>query len=149
MKRLTIAIFALSSLILSSFAYAGGSKVELGGYCPVGYVAAQKVVYGDPKYASEFEGKLYYLSSEGAKKIFDAEPAKFAHATKYESYCATGVALGKKLDTDPNLFTNVDGTIYLFSSQGAKDAFDKDPKAMIAKAEANWPKIRNKAPKDL
>lgn len=149
MKNLILVVFALSSLILGSFAFAGGSKVELGGYCPVGYVAANQVVYGDPKYASEYEGKLYYLSSDGAKKMFDAEPAKFTNATKYEGYCATAVASGKKIASDPNYFTNINGTIYLFSSQAAKDAFDKDPKAMITKAEANWLKIRDKSPKDL
>ena len=142
MKYFTIAMLALSSLMLSSIANADGSKVALGGYCAVGYVAGQKSIYGDPKYGSEYEGKLYYLSSEGAKKMFDAEPVKFAKAIKYESYCATGVAMGKKLTTDPILFSFVDDKLYLFSSQGAKDVFDKDQDAMIAKAEANWKKLK-------
>ena len=142
MKYLTFAMLALSSFLLSSIAFADGSKVALGGYCAVGYVAGQKSIYGDPKYGSEYEGKLYYLSSEGAKKMFDAEPAKFAKAVKYESYCATGVAMGKKLITDPTLFSFVDDKLYLFSSQGAKDLFDKDPEAMIAKAESNWKKLK-------
>lgn len=141
MKYITFAIVAWASLMLSSVASADGSKVALGGYCAVGYVAAQKTLYGDPKFGSEYEGKLYYLSSEAAKKMFDAEPAKFAKAIKYDSYCATGVAMGKKLNTDPNLFSFVDDKLYLFSSQGAKDLFDKDPNAMIAKAEKNWKKL--------
>lgn len=138
MKFFTIVALMLSSLTISPALQADGSKVVLGGYCPVGYVAAQKTIHGDPKYASEYEGKTYYLSSQGAKEMFDKEPEKFTKAIKYDSYCATGVALGKKLATDPGLFSTANGKVYLFSSQGAKDAFDKDPKGMIAKAEANW-----------
>ena len=141
MKYIKFVMFALASLIVSSVASADGSKVALGGYCAVGYVAAQKTIYGDPRFGSEYEGKLYYLSSEAAKKMFDAEPAKFAKAIKYDSYCATGVTMGKKLATDPNLFSFIDDKLYLFSSQGAKDMFDKDQEAMIAKAEKNWKKL--------
>ena len=141
MKYIKFVMFALASLMVSAVATADGSKVALGGYCAVGYVAAQKVLYGDPKYGSEYEGKLYYLSSEAAKKMFDAEPAKFAKAVKYDSYCATGVAMGKKLATDPSLVSYVDDKVFLFSSQDAKDLFDKDPQAMIAKAEKSWKKL--------
>ena len=142
MKSSTLVALVLSSFIMSPILQADGSKVALGGYCPVGYVAAQKAVYGDPKFASEYEGQTYYLSSQGAKEMFDKDPAKFAKTIKYDSYCATGVALGKKLATDPDLFSTVDEKVYLFSSQGAKDAFDKDPKGMVAKAEANWKKLQ-------
>ena len=138
MKYIKFVVLVLAGLLSSAIATADGSKVALGGYCAVGYVAAQKIIYGDPKYGSEYEGKLYYLSSEAAKKMFDAEPTKFVNAIKYDSYCATGVAMGKKLTTDPNLVSYVGDKVYLFSSQGAKDLFDKDPKAMIAKAEKNW-----------
>ena len=142
MKYFAIVIFALSSFMLSAALQADGSKVVLGGYCAVAYVAAQKALYGDPKYQSEYKGKTYHFINDDAKKAFDKEPAKFAKAIQYDTYCATGVALGKKLLTDPALFSIVNGKVYLFSSQGAKDAFDKDPKGMIAKAEANWDKLK-------
>ena len=142
MKYFTIGALMLSSVTMSPALLADGSKVVLGGYCPVGYVAAQKTVYGDPKYASEYKGKTYYLSSQGAKEMFDKEPEKFTKSFKYDSYCATGVALGKKLATDPGLFSTAKGKVYLFSSPAAKEAFDKDPKGMIAKAEANWKKLQ-------
>lgn len=141
MKTKLMIALLIGSVFASFNSYADGSKVQLGGYCAVGYVGANKAVYGDPKFASEYEGKTYYLSSEGAKKMFDAEPAKFAEAYQYDTYCATGVALGKKLATDPSIFSTIDGKIYLFSSQGAKDAFDKDQKGMLAKAEKNWKKL--------
>ena len=116
--------------------------MALGGYDAVAYATTQKALYGDPKYASEFEEKIYYFNNNNAKKAFDKEPAKLTSSIKYDAYCATGVALGKKLVTLPNLFSIVDGKVYLFSAQGAKDMFDKDLKGMIAKAEANWNKLK-------
>ena len=141
MKYFAIATLVVSSLLISLASQADGSKVVLGGYCAVAYVAAQKALYGDPKYQSEYEGKTYHFINDDAKQAFDKEPTKFVKAIKYNAYCATGVALGKKLLTDPKLFSTVDGKVYLFSSQEAKDAFDKDPKGMIAKAEGNWAEL--------
>ena len=138
MKHFAIVIFILSNLMLSATVQADGSKVALGGYDAVAYATTQKALYGDPKYASEFEEKIYYFNNNNAKKAFDKEPAKLTSSIKYDAYCATGVALGKKLVTFPNLFSIVDGKVYLFSAQGAKDMFAKDLKGMIAKAEANW-----------
>ena len=51
MKFFTLVALVLSSLIMSPILQADGSKVALGGYCPVGYVAAQKTIYGDPSYS--------------------------------------------------------------------------------------------------
>ena len=86
MKHSAIVIFILSSLMLSATVQADGSKVVLGGYCSVAYVAAQKALYGDPKYASEYEGKTYHFINDDAKKAFDKEPAKFANAIQYDTY---------------------------------------------------------------
>ena len=142
MKFFAIITLVISGLLMSLASLADGSKVVLGGYCAVAYVAAQKALYGDPKYQSEYEGKTYYFINDDAKQAFDKEPTKFAKAIKYDTYCATGVALGKKLLTDPTLFSIAEGKVYLFSSEGAKDVFDKDPKGMNAKAEANWDKLK-------
>lgn len=142
MKYIAVITMSFLGLFLSLSTQADGSKVVLGGYCSVAYVAANKALYGDPKYQSDHEGKTYYFINGDAKQVFDKEPSKFAKAIKYDGYCATGVALGKKLLTDPTLFSNVDGKVYLFSSKDAKDAFDKDSKGMAAKAEANWPQLK-------
>ena len=66
----------------------------IGGYCPVAYVAAGKALKGDPKYASDHDGKHYLLVNADAKKMFDDNPAKFTIA--YDSWCATAVAHGGK-----------------------------------------------------
>lgn len=139
MKK-SLAVMVLS--IASSFnALADGSKVQLGSYCPVAYVGANKALPGSPQFTSEVDGKVYAFINEGAKKAFDAEPQKFTKAIQYEAWCATGLAMGKKLPSDPTLFSQVGGKVYFFSSKGAKDAFDKSTAEFIGKADAQAKKL--------
>lgn len=94
LKKLKLVTFLLA---MSSFnVFADGSKVALGGFCAVGFTGAKKAVFGDPNFTSEYKGKLYYLSSEGAKKMFDAEPEKFVSPIQFNGFCVTGLAMGKK-----------------------------------------------------
>lgn len=147
MKNTTKVLLLSFSLILfvAAFASAQSKKMKkkepaIGGYCPVAYVALNEAVKGDPKYAVEQEGHLFYFVNAEAKKAFEDDPAKFI--VKYEGWCATAVALGQKLKSDPKLFTVHDGKIYVFSSGDAKSAFDKDIENFINKAEENWPKLK-------
>ncbi len=136
MKKLVLAL-----MFFASTAMADGFKIGLGGHCPVGYVMAGKQVFGDPKFASEFQGTTYYSSSAEAKAMFDKEPGKYVDAIKYKGFCATGLAMGKQIESDPGLFSKVDGKIYFFSSKEAKAMFDKDPKKYIGMADKEWGKV--------
>lgn len=130
--------------VFGSLAFADGFKVALGGHCPVGYVMAGKQIFGDPKFSSEYQGITYYNSSADAKAMFDKEPAKYVDAVKYKGYCATGLAMGKHLESDPGIFSRVDGKVYFFSSNDAKAMFDKEPKKYIGMADKEWEKKNKK-----
>jgi YHS domain-containing protein len=60
----------------------------------------------------------------------------------YHGYCATAVAMGKKIPSDPEIFSVRDGVTYLFSSAKAKAMFDEDAAATIAKADRSWASLR-------
>jgi len=113
--------------------------VALGGYCPVGYGAAGKAVKGDPNFVSEYEGETYYLANAMAKEMFDKAPASYVVA--YEGWCATAVANGMKVDSDPTVFVVRDGTTYLFSNEKAKAMFTEDAAGLVAMADKNWPEV--------
>lgn len=139
MKKIFLAL-----MIFGSAALADGFKIGLGGHCPVGYVMAGKQIFGDPKFASEFKDTTYYNSSAEAKTMFDKEPEKYVEAVKYKGFCATGLAMGKQLESDPGIFSRVDGKVYFFSSKEAKTMFDKDSKKYIGMADKEWTKISKK-----
>jgi YHS domain-containing protein len=111
----------------------------LGGYCPVAYIAMKTAMKGDPAQRSTYKGQTYLFANADAKKMFDAEPEKYLPA--YNGYCATAVAQGMKLASDPKLFAVYKGRTYLFSTAEAKAMFEKDPAGTVAKADANWPRV--------
>jgi len=136
-------IFSLTILLLVSFTiYSNAqsktketSNIELHGYCPVAYAVMHKALEGKKEFSSVYKGKTYYLAMEKAKKMFDKNPGKYL--PKYDGYCTTALAMGKKVESDPKVFSIYKGKTYLFSNKMAKETFDKDPEMIIKKADAN------------
>jgi YHS domain-containing protein len=118
---------------------AAPKNVALDGYCPVCYIAAGKAAKGDSKITSEYDGKTYYFVSEDVKGMFDAEPKKWL--PQYDGYCAYGMALGKKFESDPKAFTVVDGKLYLNKNKSISKKFNEDTKGFITKADKHWAKM--------
>lgn len=130
--------------VIASFAQSeapnppGGPALD--GFCPVAYVEMKQAVKGDPRHASVHQGQTYHFANAQAKQMFDNAPATYVPA--YDGTCATGVAMGMKLESDPKLFVLHDGKTYLFSDAKAKAMFEEDTAGIIAKANANWPKVK-------
>ena len=139
MRAAALGAALLASAILSA-AEPAAKKAEIQGYCPVAYGLAHKAIMGKAEYASTADGKLYYFASAQAKQAFDADPAKFRIA--YDGFCATNVALGRRVKSDPTLFVLRGGLTYLFSTTDAIRAFQADPAGTIAKADARWPRLK-------
>ena len=102
---------------------------------------------GTDEYTASAGGAVYHFASSGARDQFVANPADYEPA--FGGFCATGAAFGKKLDGDPEIFRILDGKLYVFVNQQAVEVWDKDPAGTLAKANANWPVIRDKTPESL
>lgn len=145
MRRL-VPIFAAAVLALTFGTSLAAKQAKssnaptLGGYCPVAYVAMNKAVKGDPQFSAVHEGHRYLFANADAKKMFEADPSKYRVA--YDGWCATAVSMGKKLKSDPALFTVHDGVTYLFSSADAKKMFDGGPAMIIQKADEQWATLK-------
>jgi YHS domain-containing protein len=96
-------------------------------------------VKGQAKWSTTRDGHTWWFADAEAKQMFDAAPDKYAMG--YEGWCATAVAYGKLVPSDPTLFTVYQGRTYLFANADAKKAFDADPAGMVAKVNASWPKL--------
>jgi YHS domain-containing protein len=149
MRRLILAVLTVAVALTSGSNVSFAAKAPkdkmmksapaIGGYCPVAYVAAGKALKGDAKFASKHMGRTYWFVSADAKKLFDDAPAKYTIA--YDGYCATAVAEGIKVHSDPTQFTVRDGVSYLFYNADAKKLFDDAPEKFKSEADANWPKV--------
>lgn len=138
----SIAMIFVLSLAAGMAASAVSAQQEpaIGGYCPVAYVLAGKAIKGKPEFSADREDKTYWFVNEDAKQAFVKEPEKFA--IKYDSWCATAVAYGKKVASDPKVFTVHNGAVYLFSNADAKKVFDKDKEGLASKADQNWGSLK-------
>lgn len=116
-------------------------QVALGGYCPVAYVAMNKAVKGKAEFATEHQGRVYRFANADAKAMFEKEPEKYVPA--YDGFCATALAQGKKLESNPKFFTVHNGRTYLFSSKQAKAMFDENPEPIVRQADQHWAALRS------
>ena len=123
------------------------AKIAMQSYDPVAYFTVGKPVLGSEAFSAEHEGAIYRFSSEEHMKAFKADPARYA--PQHGGFCRMGVALGKKLDGDPTLFRIDDGKLAVFSYPTALKGYVGDVQGNGAKADANWPEIKNKAPSEL
>lgn len=121
--------------------------IALHGYDPVAYFTVGAPAKGNAKFTATFEGARYHFADAKNLKKFKANPA--AYAPQYGGFCAMGVALHKKLDGDPNVWKIVDGKLYLNVNQDVSVAWHRDIPGNLAKANAEWPEIKNATPASL
>ena len=117
------------------------------GYDVVAFFTDSKPVQGDAKFSVIHNEATYRFASKAHLNTFKANPTKYEPA--FGGYCAYGVSVGAKFDGDPRYWKIVDGKLYLNLDQDIAAAFEKDVPGAIKKAEANWPKLRNKLPSQL
>ncbi len=120
------------------------STPGLGGYDPVAYFSDGTPMRGSGYHVAEHNGVTYAFATDEHKKAFEANPAQYLPA--YGGYCAYGVAVGKKFVADPEVWTIVDGTLYLNLDKGIQGTWEKDVPGFIRKADGNWKEIKDKAP---
>lgn len=121
--------------------------VALRGYDPVAYFTVGTPTKGLAQFSAGHDGAVFHFASAANRDAFAKEPAKYAPA--FGGFCAMGAALDKKLDGDPNVWKIVGGKLYLNVGAPAQKRWQEDIPGNISKAEQKWPKIRDKAPKDL
>ena len=143
MKNLTLMFLAIG-LALPLFAQTttktllnlDKTGVAIQGYDPVAFFTDNKPVKGEQKFLLKHDGAIYFFASKEHKDLFKADPAKYT--PEFGGYCAYGVSKNKLVEIDVDAFQIVDGKLLLQYSKGIRDDFNKDTKANLAKASANW-----------
>ncbi|MEQ8744102.1 YHS domain-containing (seleno)protein [Parasphingorhabdus sp.] len=126
---------------------AANAPLGLHGVDPVAFISTGNRIEGAAKYAAVQDGVAYYFSSEANLAAFKANPARYM--PQNGGFCTFGVSVGKKFDGDPRWADVRHGKLYVFLSEEIFNAYQKDPEGAIAKAEANWKKIRHTAAREL
>lgn len=124
-----------------------GKPLGFHGRDTVALLRGKGVKKGSAKFTAVRNGVAYYFASQTNLDAFKAEPQKWS--VQNGGYCTFGVSVAKKFDGDPDYHGVVDGKLYVFLNEDIYKEFLKDKAGTIAKAEANWPKIIQKAAIDL
>jgi YHS domain-containing protein len=84
--------------------------------------------------------KAFLASALAGAILLASGPAALAAgaAGEFGNNCALGLTKGAKKYTDCSVSEKIDGKLYCFSTQSAKEEFMKDPAGNIAKAEATF-----------
>jgi YHS domain-containing protein len=122
--------------------------LALRGYDPVSYqTGSKKPLRGSPQFSATHQGATYHFISAENRDVFRANPDRYVPA--FGGFCAMGVAMGRKFDGDPLVYRVVDNRLYVKLHAGAQKKWLPDIPGHIRQAEANWPKIRGKTPREL
>lgn len=112
--------------------------VGAGGYDVVSYFSGAPKK-GKKEFTTQWKGAGWRFASAENLKMFEAAPEKYA--PQYGGYCAFAVAQGATAEGQPDIWTVVDGKLYLNFSQGVQKEWRSDIPGYIAAANANWPKV--------
>ena len=120
-----------------------GKPLGMHGIDPVAFVNIGNRITGTARHTAVHDGVAYYFSSANAMKAFKANPSRYL--PQNGGFCTFGVSVGKKFDGDPKFAAVIDNKLYLFLNEEIFRMFQKDQAGTIAKAAANWKKIRSVA----
>jgi YHS domain-containing protein len=120
--------------------------VAMRGYDPVAYFTAKMPTAGDAKFSAKHDGMTFHFASAENRAMFKASPAKYV--PQFGGFCAMGIALGKKLDGDPEAWLVADdGKLYLNVNKDVQKKYMENVKGNNETAVKNWPGLKNKTPK--
>lgn len=115
-----------------------GTAIE--GYDSVAYFKEGRPVEGSSDFEHEWMDATWRFASADNRDLFAADPEKYA--PQYGGYCAYAVAQGGTASIDPEAWRIVDDKLYLNLNKQVQQLWLQDIQGFIAKADANWPKIR-------
>jgi len=115
-------------------------NVAVQGYDVVSYFKLNKAVKGKKTLALNYEGVVYYFSTEANKEAFKKNPVSYE--PQYGGWCAFAMGdSNSKVEIDPETFKIVDGKLYLFYNaffNNTLKSWNKDEVNLKRKADTNW-----------
>ncbi|MDC5840014.1 hypothetical protein OPW33_11770 [Vibrio europaeus] len=119
------------------------NDLAIKGYDPVAYFTDAGALQGEPQFSATYKNAIYHFVSSENRDQFKANPQAFA--PQYGGYCAFGVAMGKKFETDPQAWKIEDGKLYLNLDKTVQQRWLEDTQGFIVDANTNWTNIKTVA----
>lgn len=140
MAMVTAFVFSTTVFSADIDVSADNNDLAIKGYDPVAYFTDNQAVKGNSEFTAAYKNAIYHFSNADHRDAFKAEPEKYA--PQYGGYCAFGVAMEKKFDTDPEAWKVVDGKLYLNLDKSVQKRWLEDVPGYIKTANTNWITIK-------
>jgi hypothetical protein len=119
--------------------HATAEGIAIGGYDPVAYFTDGRPVLGSASFEHRWNGATWRFASAAARDRFAADPD--AYAPRFGGYCAWAISQNYVAPGDPNVWRIVDGRLYFNFNERARELWEADRPAAIARGNANWPSV--------
>lgn len=119
--------------------HASAQGIAIGGYDTVAYFTDGRPVLGSAQFEHRWNGATWRFASAAARDRFAADPE--AYAPRFGGYCAWAVSQNYIAPGDPNIWRIVDGRLYFNFNERARELWEADRAAAIARGNANWPAV--------
>jgi YHS domain-containing protein len=140
-------LFVVAVLVISSwqcFSQKGEifstAEGAIDGYDAVEYFTSGKPVKGQKDISFSWKGATWHFLNAENLDQFKKQPDRYA--PQFGGYCAYGTAEGHKAPTQADAFAIVDNKLYFNYNKKVLDLWTKDQKALIEKANQQWPEVR-------
>ena len=130
-------LVVVGTAIANEVNISGKSGVALSGYDPVAFFTDGKPVNGDPGITAEHEGATYFFASKEHRKMFTADPDKYA--PQFGGYCTYGVSVGALFPVDITTWQVRNDKLYLNLNPAILEIFNKGFDKNVANATEKWP----------
>jgi YHS domain-containing protein len=113
--------------------------IAIRGYDPVAYFREGGPREGKPELSASHGGATWRFASAEHKALFETDPERYLPA--YGGFCAYGTSRGYLVKIEPEAWSIIGGRLYLNYDLGVRKTWLDDPKAYIARADTNWPRL--------
>lgn len=113
--------------------------VAIRGYDATAFFTAGRPVEGSSAFEHRWNNAVWRFASAAARDRFAADPEAYAPA--FGGYCAWAVSQNYIAPGDPRFWRIVGGRLYLNANARAKELWEADLHAAIARGHANWPTV--------
>ena len=136
-----------SALLVSTLSFASnievnanGNDLAIKGYDTVSYFTKGAPTKGSDKFTAAYKGAIYQFSTADNRDLFQSDPSKYA--PQYGGFCAFGVTMNKKFDTDPMAWHIRGDKLYLNLNKNVQKKWVTDIPGYIETAQTNWVDIK-------
>ena len=123
-------------LLVGPTVAAGEPRLAIKGYDPVSYFTPGKPTQGSADISYDWDGARWQFADTAHRELFQSDPD--AYAPQYGGYCMLGMTVGSRGEINPEVWTIVDGKLYLTYDQASLDEWRRHQADNIAQADRMW-----------